>query len=169
MITARRAAREAALAVLFTADAARLKSADEALALFRENLRDDPEVVVELFGDDDEPAEPEALIERAGKLLRTEGKHWQFVERLVRGVFDHAGAIDDLVQRCSQNWKLKRMNRVDRNILRMAAFELAFEAEVPGRATLNEAIELAKRFGTEDSSKFVNGILDRIAQDLDLV
>ena len=84
----------------------------------------------------------------------------------MRGAMNHRTAIDDLVGRCSLNWKLSRMGRVDRNILRLAAYELAFEPDVPGRATLNEAIELAKRYGTEDSGKFVNGILDRIAQDL---
>jgi len=58
------------------------------------------------------------------------------------------------------------MGIVDRNILRLAAFELAFEADVPSRVTLNEGIELAKRYGTEESGAFVNGILDRIAQEL---
>ena len=87
----------------------------------------------------------------------------------MRGVSDHLRVIDDLIGKSSLNWKVPRMNRVDRNILRQAAYELAFEPEVPGRATLNEAIELAKRYGTEDSGKFVNGILDRIAQDLERV
>ncbi len=169
MISARRAAREVALAVLFAADAARLDTADEALAAFHDKLRDDDEVILALLADDDETEAKGGTIKTARRLLADDGQPWAFVERLVRGVFAHYGAIDDLIQRCSQNWKLARMNRVDRNILRMAAFELAFESDVPGRATLNEAIELAKRFGTEDSGKFVNGILDRIAQDLDRV
>jgi hypothetical protein len=73
-------------------------------------------------------------------------------------------ALDELIARCSLNWKVPRMGIVDRNILRLSAYELAFESDVPSRVTLNEAIELAKRYGTEDSGAFVNGILDRIAQ-----
>ena len=61
------------------------------------------------------------------------------------------------------------MARVDRNVLRLAAYELVFEPDIPTRATLNEAIEIAKRYGSVDSGKFVNGILDRIAQELDRV
>ena len=75
-------------------------------------------------------------------------------------------ALDEMIARCSLNWKVPRMGIVDRNILRLAAFELAFEADVPSRVTLNEGIELAKRYGTEESGAFVNGILDRIAQEL---
>ena len=82
------------------------------------------------------------------------------------GVDAHHRAIDALVGRCSLNWKVSRMGKVDRNVLRLAAYELAFEPDVPTRATLNEAIEIAKRYGSEDSGKFVNGILDRIAQEL---
>ena len=76
-------------------------------------------------------------------------------------------SLDELIGRCSLNWKISRMGRVDRNVLRLAAYELAFEGDIPTRVTLNEAVELAKRFGTEDSSKFVNGIIDRIAQELE--
>ena len=85
--------------------------------------------------------------------------------RIVDGVVSHLKSIDELIERFSLNWKVSRMARVDRNVLRLAAYELAFESDVPSRATLNEAIEIAKRFGTEDSGKFVNGILDRIAQE----
>jgi N utilization substance protein B len=96
--------------------------------------------------------------------LNPEGAHWQFVDRMVRGVASHSTAIDEIIERFSLNWKVSRMSRVDRNILRLAAYELAFESDVPSRATLNEAIEIAKRFSSEESGKFVNGILDRIAQ-----
>ena len=87
----------------------------------------------------------------------------EFAEILVRGVRSHEDEIDDLIQQASRNWKLERMAMVDRNILRMATFELRWLEEVPRKVTLNEAIEIAKRYGTEDSSSFINGILDKIA------
>jgi len=87
----------------------------------------------------------------------------KFAEQLVRGVQSERGAIDDLIQKTSTHWKLERMARVDRNILRLAVYELLRRPDVPVRVTLNEAIELGKKFGSEESSAFVNGVLDRIA------
>lgn len=72
-------------------------------------------------------------------------------------------AIDELISSSSKNWRLERMSRVDRNILRLSTCELLAFPSVPVRVVINEAVELAKRFGTSDSSAFVNGILDRIA------
>lgn len=89
-----------------------------------------------------------------------------FADRLVRGTQTQLAAIDDIITKSSKNWRLERMARVDRNILRLAVYELKYESEIPPRVTINEAIEVAKRFGTAESSAFVNGILDRIAQDL---
>lgn len=86
-----------------------------------------------------------------------------FAEQLVRGVQGERVAFDEIIQRYSQNWKLERMARVDRNILRLAVFELLRRADVPIKVTLNEAVELGKKFGSEESSAFVNGVLDRIA------
>ena len=89
-----------------------------------------------------------------------------FAERLVRGAQTNLVEIDDIIQRASKNWRLERMARVDRNLLRLGAYELRFENDVPGRVVINEAIELAKRFGTAESPAFVNGLLDRISQEL---
>jgi N utilization substance protein B len=89
-----------------------------------------------------------------------------FAERLVRGAQQNLAEIDEIIQRASRNWRLERMARVDRNLLRLGAYELRFEADVPGRVVINEAIELAKRFGTAESPAFVNGLLDRISQEL---
>jgi transcription antitermination protein NusB len=75
-------------------------------------------------------------------------------------------AIDELIAASSKNWRLERMSRVDRNILRLGTCELSAFPSVPVRVAINEAVELAKRFGTSDSPAFVNGILDRIAQSL---
>lgn len=86
----------------------------------------------------------------------------EFAALLVRGVSAHREEIDRLIQESSKNWKLDRMARVDRNVLRLAVYELIHMPEVPKKVTLNEAIEIGKRYGTEDSSAFINGILDHI-------
>jgi N utilization substance protein B len=86
----------------------------------------------------------------------------EFASVLVRGVSAHRDEIDHVIQESSRNWKLDRMARVDRNILRMAVFELMHLPEIPKKVTLNEAIEIGKRYGSEDSSAFINGILDHI-------
>ncbi len=89
----------------------------------------------------------------------------EFAERIVLGVLDHAQEIDQLIERFSENWRLNRMTLVDRNILRMAIFELLYCSEIPPKVTLNEAIDLGKRYGSEDSGSFINGILDRIQKE----
>ena len=86
----------------------------------------------------------------------------EFCQRLIEGVRRSLDQIDPLIEENSENWTLKRMAVVDRNILRMATFELLHCADIPFKASLNEAIELAKKFGTDDSSAFINGILDKI-------
>ena len=91
----------------------------------------------------------------------------EFADRLVRGTMEHLEAIDRSIGSVSIHWKISRMTCVDRNILRMAAFELFHVDEVPKRVTLNEAIEIAKRFGSEDSWAFINGILDKLAGEVE--
>jgi N utilization substance protein B len=93
------------------------------------------------------------------------GERDEFVERIVLGVLQHRQKIDRLIEQYSENWRLDRMNIVDRNILRMATFELLYCEEIPPKATLNEAIDLGKRYGSEDSGSFINGILDRIQNE----
>lgn len=166
MTSGRRAARETALLLLFAAEAAKVTEADELLAMFQQHFKSDAEVLAALLEGDQ--ADPK-LRGRAETVFAEAGNRWQFVERLVRGALGHLVALDELLTRCSINWKVPRMARVDRNILRLAAYELAFEADVPSRVTLNEYIELAKRYGTEESGAFVNGILDRVAQELERV
>jgi N utilization substance protein B len=73
--------------------------------------------------------------------------------------------LDQLITSASENWRIERMSRVDRNILRMGVYELMLSEDTPPVVAINEAVELAKRFGTEDSASFVNGILDRIGRD----
>ena len=87
-----------------------------------------------------------------------------FALELVEGVGGHQQEIDRLIEEHSHNWRLDRMARVDRSVLRVAVYELRFREDIPKKVTLNEAVELGKRFGTEESSAFINGVLDRIAQ-----
>ena len=89
-----------------------------------------------------------------------------FAEELVRGVREHRARIDEVISGKSKNWSLERMSRVDLCILRMAICELLFRADIPRNVTINEAIEVAKKFGTKDSPAFVNGILDEVATGL---
>lgn len=89
-----------------------------------------------------------------------------YADAIVRGVAEHHEAIDKRVTAASQNWRLERMSRVDRNLLRLGTWELMFRADIPRAVILDEAVELAKSFGTDESSAFVNGVLDRIANDL---
>ncbi|MBI3312173.1 MAG: transcription antitermination factor NusB [Candidatus Omnitrophica bacterium] len=85
-----------------------------------------------------------------------------FIGLLVRGTAEKRSEIDALLSKHALNWSLDRMAMVDRNILRLAAFELLFHNDTPPKVVINEAVELAKRFGSFDSSKFVNGVLDAI-------
>jgi len=89
----------------------------------------------------------------------------EFAERIALGVLEHAREIDQLIEEYSENWRLDRMPIIDRNILRMATFELLYCEDIPPKVTLNEAIELGKRYGSEDSGSFINGILDRIQNE----
>jgi transcription antitermination protein NusB len=86
-----------------------------------------------------------------------------FAKDLVAAASSHAARIDELIAAASKNWRIDRMSRVDRNILRLGACELVAFRDVPVKVVINEAVELAKRFGTAESSAFVNGVLDRIA------
>ena len=93
-----------------------------------------------------------------------EGK--AYADACVRGVADNLDTIDKRVTAASQNWRLERMSRVDRNLLRLGTWELLYRSDVPRAVILDEAVELAKSFGTDESSGFVNGVLDRIASDV---
>jgi N utilization substance protein B len=86
----------------------------------------------------------------------------EFAELLALGTLSHAEHIDALITKYAENWEIKRMTAVDRNIMRLAAFELVYEPETPISVIIDEAVEIAKTFSTEESGKFVNGILDKI-------
>lgn len=86
-------------------------------------------------------------------------------EELVRGVLEHREEIDRIIQNAVENYRLERLANVDRNVLRLAVYELLRAPDVPAPVVINEAIEIAKKFGASESSSFVNGILDRIATE----
>lgn len=86
----------------------------------------------------------------------------EFAEALVQGVMEHRDQIDEAIVARSKNWALPRMPRVDLNIMRIAAYELMFKRDIPKKVSINEAIEIAKKFGDKESPAFVNGILDEL-------
>jgi N utilization substance protein B len=88
---------------------------------------------------------------------------WLYAREIVDGVTDHRDEIDELIMSYAQGWTLERMPNVDRALLRLAAWEILFNDEVPTAVAIDEAVELAKDYSTEDSSRFVNGVLGRIA------
>ena len=85
-----------------------------------------------------------------------------FSDRLTSGVEENLQTIDDKISEHATNWQLKRMAVIDRNVLRIGVFELKYASDIPPKVTINEAVELAKKYGDLESSKFVNGILDKI-------
>ena len=90
------------------------------------------------------------------------GRVREFAEELVQGVQAQRAVIDEAIKGRSKNWSLSRMPRVDLNVMRLAAYELMFRSDIPKKVTINEAIEIVRRFGDKDSPAFVNGILDEI-------
>ena len=88
----------------------------------------------------------------------------EFARRLVSGVVSQRSAIDRLIEQSTENWQLARLAKVDLLILRLATYEIMYCPDIPHNVSLNEAIEIGKRFGTADSAAFINGVLDQIAQ-----
>jgi N utilization substance protein B len=117
---------------------------------------------LDLHGDDD-PA-PHAAEFWARHPVDAETR--AFADALVRGTKQHQAKTDELLRQYAEHWDLERMAVVDRNILRLAAYELLWHEDVPPKVAINEAIEIAKKFGTGESSRFINGVLDRIHKEL---
>jgi len=90
------------------------------------------------------------------------GEISEFASFLVLGVSKNRDFIDSLLTKYATNWQVQRMAAIDRNVMRLATFELLFAPDIPPKVSINEAIELAKKYGDKDSGKFVNGILDKI-------
>ncbi len=90
----------------------------------------------------------------------------EYAERIARGAIEKSAEVDALVESYSENWKVSRMPLVDRNILRLAVYELLYCSDTPYRVVMDEAIELAKRFGSDKSAPFINGVLDRVHKEV---
>ena len=115
------------------------------------------------LGGDDDPAPHEAEF---WARYPSDEETRAFADNLVRGTKGNQAKIDALIAQVTEHWDLERMAVVDRNILRLAVYELLWSGEVPPKVAINEAIEIAKKFGTQESSRFINGILDRIHKEL---
>ena len=89
-----------------------------------------------------------------------------FADPLIRGVIEHRDAIDEKIKSHAKNWDLHRIATVDRNIMRLAIYEMLYREDIPPIVSINEAVDIAKKFSTQDSGKFVNGILDKIRGEL---
>lgn len=108
----------------------------------------------------DAPRDVEADRAEFGRRKRRVEEAFLYAQALVKGTLEHRERIDELIRSQADNWRLERMPAVDRNILRLAVYEMLFETDVPKLVVVDEAIELAKKFGSEQSSRFVNGLLD---------
>lgn len=97
-----------------------------------------------------------------GKEEDAEGR--EFIKAILNGTIKHLSEIDAAVQKAAEHWVLQRMAVVDRNILRLATYELLYRRDIPSAVTINEAIEIAKRYSSIESASFINGILDTIAK-----
>lgn len=119
-----------------------------------------------LYALDLNPAETEDSLKVFWDLNPAKPEVVEFTTFLVNGTVRKKGEIDGLISRHSNHWKIDRMAVTDRNILRLGTFELLAENSVPSRVVMNEAIEIAKKFGTTDSATFINGVLDSIHQEI---
>ncbi|KAA3607121.1 MAG: transcription antitermination factor NusB [Planctomycetota bacterium] len=118
---------------------------------------------VELRGEEALP-EAAAFIRhhtRRGQDPKGQSEIADYAHALVDGVYEHTNLLNSWIETIAQNWRLDRMAHIDRNVLRLAIFELLFQTDVPFKVVINEAIDIAKRFSTAQSGSFVNGILDR--------
>jgi transcription antitermination protein NusB len=109
--------------------------------------------------------QPEA-VERFWRHFQAEGNPPAYLAKLVAGVAGHLEELDAFIVRYSEHWRLSRMTIVDRNLLRLAIYELLYQPGIPPKVVINEAVEMAKRYGSEASGGFVNGILDQVRLSL---
>jgi transcription antitermination protein NusB len=155
----RREARERAVQFLFQHDLNPPENLDQALAQFWESQQMAAiagEKGVATWG---EPVQlPPPTADEAAMRL--------FAEPLIRGVIEHRPDLDEQIKKVAKNWDLHRIAVVDRNILRLAIYEMLYREDIPPVVSINEAVDIAKKFSTQDSGKFVNGILDKIRSEL---
>ena len=117
-----------------------------------------------LFGIEATEADAETAIALYWREFGGDAETRPYADESVRGVVEERAAIDETIRVASEHWRIERMTRVDRNVLRLGTWELRHRSDVPPEVILDEAVELAKRFGSEESSAFVNGVLNHIAE-----
>lgn len=111
---------------------------------------------------------PETIVSTFEELQKSKPNTREFATKIFRGTVDNLTSIDDMIQAQADNWRLSRMAVVDRNIIRMSVYEFLHEDDTPKLVIIDEAIEIAKKFGTQKSSQFINGILDGILKRYNL-
>ena len=151
----RRAARERAIQFLFQYDMNRPENLDEALEHFWESQKPSE---LQQSGS----AGPEQTDQEGEKQATLRS----FADPLIRGTLEHLEQVDGLIRQYAKNWRIERIAVVDRNILRLALYEMTCRDDIPPVVSINEAVDIAKKFSTADSGKFVNGLLDRAKADL---
>jgi len=109
---------------------------------------------------------PEQVLNRFWEGKRSQRDVMEYCTRLFRGIIKNRHNLDDAIQSVSEHWRISRMAHVDRNILRLAAYELLFEENLAPPIVINEAIEIAKKYSSEQAATFINGILDAMKKDL---
>ncbi len=154
----RREARERAIQFLYQHDLNALADLDAALDHFWRSQQAAAQDSVQPMG----PVEPVELPPPTAH----EAAIRLFADPLIRGAIEHRDAADALIQKYAQNWSLHRIAAVDRNILRLAIYEMFHRDDIPPVVSINEAVDIAKKFSTEDSGKFVNGLLDRVKSEV---
>ena len=119
-----------------------------------------------LFHMEYNPGDPAECFDRVCQSFDAAKEVRAYSREVVLGVWEKRADLDRLMRRSSKNWRVERMSRVDRNILRLAIYEVLYRKDVPPKVSIDEAVELGKRYGTEESSAFINGILDHIYNEL---
>ncbi|TBL79873.1 transcription antitermination factor NusB [Paenibacillus thalictri] len=143
----RRVARELALQVLYQMEMNEVDS-HEAIRIAVEEAENDNEANLDVTAEKISP---------------------QYIKELVEGTRQHILTIDELLLEYLKGWQPERLSRVDRQVLRLAVYEMVYRSDVPPKVVVNEAIDLAKHFGTEESGKFVNGVLGKIIKELESI
>ncbi len=156
----RRDARERAVQFLFQHDLNPPENLADALESFWGSQR------AEAIAEEKAPARWNEPIAEPPPLTTAEAATRLFADPLIRGTLEHRDAIDAYIVTHAKNWDLRRMAVVDRNIIRLAVYEMLHRDDIPPVVSINEAVDIAKKFSTEDSGKFVNGILDKIKGQL---
>lgn len=111
--------------------------------------------------------QPEKVLNLFWESRRTSKEIKDYSSWLVKGIISHKKKIDDIIQSVSEHWRISRMAVVDRNVLRIAVFELLFEENIASAVIINEAIEIARKYSSMEAATFVNGILDAIRKEID--